>query len=52
MAALNNQKTCLVSPELQRADSGSELTDLKELVFSSGLQLTAVCTKNPGSWMP
>ena len=50
MIVENGQRTCLVSPELQRVDSGSELTQLKELIFNHELQLTAVCTKKPESW--
>ena len=50
MTTENGQKTCLVSPELQRVDSTSELTQLKELIFNNELQLTAVCTKKPESW--
>ena len=46
----NGQKTCLVSPELQRVNSATELTQLKELIFYNQLQLTAVCTKKPESW--
>ena len=50
MIVENGQKTCLVSPELQRVDSGSELAQLKELIFNHELQLTAVCTKKHESW--
>lgn len=48
----NNQKTCLVSPELQRADSQNELEKLRQSLSQSNLRITAVCTKNPGKWLP
>ncbi len=44
-------KTCLVSPELQRTDSEMELKDLKELIKVNNLEITAVCTKHPESWI-
>ena len=49
---LNNAKirTCLVSPELQRADSNSELRDLQNFIQRCGLQIDAVCTKKPELW--
>ena len=48
--AKNRQKTCLVSPELQRANSSVELTLLQEMIFGNSLAITSVCTKTPGSW--
>jgi hypothetical protein len=47
----NGQKSCLVSPELQRLDSGDELDRLKTLIRENELQLNAVCTKMPESWL-
>jgi len=47
----NGQKSCLVSPELQRLDSGGELNRLKILIQESDLQIDAVCTKRPESWL-
>jgi sugar phosphate isomerase/epimerase len=44
-------KTCLVSPELQRTDSEIELKELKELIKVNNLEITAVCTKHPESWI-
>jgi len=46
----NGQKSCLVSPELQRADSHLELNRLKKLIEDHQLTLDAVCTKQPESW--
>lgn len=46
----NGQKSCLVSPELQRIDSSLELVELKNRIKESGLKIDAVCTKNPESW--
>jgi hypothetical protein len=48
--AMNGQKTCLVSPELQRLDSIQELTSLKEMISSNRMAITSVCTKFPESW--
>lgn len=47
----NSQKACLVSPELQRADSQDEFERLREIIQKSNLNVTAVCTKNPGKWL-
>ncbi len=47
----NGQKSCLVSPELQRLDSGAELEGLKTLIRESELLIDAVCTKKPESWL-
>jgi hypothetical protein len=47
----NGQKSCLVSPELQRLDSGAELEGLKTLIRESELPIDAVCTKKPESWL-
>ncbi len=47
----NGQKSCLVSPELQRLDSGAELEGLKTLIRESELLIDAVCTKRPESWV-
>lgn len=46
----NNQKTCLVSPELQRLESQNELRDLQNILHLNNLNITAVCTKNPEKW--
>jgi hypothetical protein len=48
---LNGQKNCLVSPELQRLDSGAEFEDLKRLIQENELHIDAVCTKKPESWL-
>lgn len=45
------QKTCLVSPELQRKSIQTELKKLQEMIASNNLSFTAVCTKNPESWI-
>ena len=47
----NSQKSCLVSPELQRLDSDVELEGLKILIRENELQIDAVCTKRPQSWL-
>jgi hypothetical protein len=47
----NNQKTCLVSPELQRVGSQDELERLQQILSQSNLTITAVCTKTPGKWL-
>ena len=47
----NGQKSCIVSPELQRIDSGAELEELKTLIRESELLIDAVCTKKPESWL-
>lgn len=46
----NGQKSCLVSPELQRKDSEAELAGLKTLIQEKELLIDAVCTKKPESW--
>jgi hypothetical protein len=46
----NNQKTCLVSPELQRPGSESELIRLQQMLYENHLQVMAVCTKKAESW--
>jgi len=46
----NGQKTCLVSPELQRQDSAAELTSLQEFIKKSNFKIFSVCTKLPGKW--
>jgi len=46
----NGQKSCLVSPELQRLDSNAELERLKILIQENQLNIDAVCTKSPESW--
>ena len=48
---VNGQKSCLVSPELQRVDSGAELEGLKRLIQENELNIDAVCTKKPESWL-
>lgn len=47
----NGQKSCLVSPELQRIDSSAELEGLQTLIRENGLHIDAVCTKKPESWL-
>lgn len=47
----NGQKSCLVSPELQRVNSGDELNQLRKMILDYGLILDAVCTKIPERWM-
>lgn len=47
----NGQKSCLVSPELQRLDSGAELEGLKTMIRDNELLIDAVCTKKPESWL-
>lgn len=47
----NSQKSCLVSPELQRLDSSAELEGLKTLIRENELCIDAVCTKKPESWL-
>ena len=46
----NRQKSCLVSPELQRPDSHLELIELRNRIEENHLKLDAVCTKKPESW--
>ena len=46
----NGQKTCLVSPELQRANSAAELASLQEMIERSNFKIYSVCTKVPGNW--
>ena len=46
----NGQKTCLVSPELQRPDSAAELIFLQELIEKRNFEIFSVCTKLPGKW--
>ena len=48
--AKNGQKTCLVSPELQRSNSSAELKILQEMIFEKSLAITSVCTKLPEIW--
>lgn len=47
----NGQKSCLVSPELQRIDSGAELEGLQKLIRENELHIDAVCSKKPESWL-
>ena len=49
--AENGQKSCLVSPELQRIDPSEELSRLKILIQENNLKIDAVCTKIPESWL-
>ena len=51
--ALQNQniKTCLVSPELQRIDSNTELVNLKTIISEMSINFDAVCTKLPHIWL-
>lgn len=46
----NGQKTCLVSPELQRTNSSDELHYLQEMILQESLAITSVCTKLPEIW--
>jgi hypothetical protein len=46
----NGQKTCLVSPELQRTNSSDELHFLQEMILQESLAITSVCTKLPEIW--
>jgi hypothetical protein len=46
----NGQKSCLVSPELQRIGTDAELEGLKTLIRENELLIDAVCTKKPESW--
>jgi hypothetical protein len=46
----NGQKTCLVSPELHRANSFDELNFLRKMILEMRLAITSVCTKSPRSW--
>ena len=48
--AKNGQKTCLVSPELQRIDSADELKGLQGIIQDNNLMITAVCTKFAEGW--
>jgi hypothetical protein len=45
-----NVKKCLVSPELHRLDSDSEVLNLKRLIVDLEIEFDAVCTKFPESW--
>ena len=45
-----NVKKCLVSPELQRPNSESELLVLKKFIDDSAFDFNAVCTKYPQKW--
>jgi hypothetical protein len=48
--AKNGQKTCLVSPELQRTNSTAELKFLQKMILEKSLAITSVCTKLPRIW--
>lgn len=48
--AKTKKKTCLVSPELVRDDSVSELIELKNVLSSLNSKVDAVCTKNRILW--
>ena len=43
-------KTCLVSPELQRPEYGSEIIELKSRIGRLSINFDAVCTKLPDIW--
>lgn len=43
-------KTCLVSPELQGRDLGTELDNITDDFANVGIRPTAVCTKYPSIW--
>ena len=45
-----NIKTCLVSPELQRENSKTELGELKSILSKYSIKFDAVCTKFPDIW--
>ena len=44
-------KKCLMSPELQRDNSESELIVLKQLIDQLSISFDAVCTKYPEIWL-
>jgi hypothetical protein len=46
----NGQKTCLVSPELQRVNYAGELKSLQKMIEEARLAIDSVCTKVPGNW--
>jgi hypothetical protein len=43
-------KLCLVSPELQGRDAGTEIPALRELLRREGIVADAVCSKEPALW--
>jgi hypothetical protein len=45
-----NIKKCLVSPELQRSNSESELLELRKIITDAEINFDAVCTKFPNKW--
>lgn len=46
----NQQKTCLVSPELQRTNSVHELKSLQNFIVENSIKIDAVCTKTIEDW--
>jgi hypothetical protein len=46
----NQQKTCLVSPELQRSNSVHELKSLQNFIVENSIKIDAVCTKTIEDW--
>ena len=46
----NQQKTCLVSPELQRPNSVHELKSLQNFIVENSIKIDAVCTKTIEDW--
>lgn len=43
-------KLCLVSPELQGRDAATEIPALRALLERDGIEVEAVCTKEPALW--
>jgi hypothetical protein len=43
-------RTCVVSPELQGRVIGDERNQLVQIMKSLGLEISAVCTKQPEAW--
>jgi hypothetical protein len=44
------KRTCLVSPELVRSNSGFEVSELQNMLLMHDIRIDAVCTKNKSSW--
>lgn len=47
----NRSKLCIVSPELQRANSLKEAMELRDIIDNLDFKIDAVCTKNPELWL-
>ena len=43
-------RLCLVSPELQGRDPRREIPELTEHLMEQGIEVDAVCTKQPALW--